>query len=51
MNIAIADDRADDLQAAEDSVLRYFSTHHPEVIRWTSPCAISFSWISMRTIC
>ena len=33
MNIAIADDRADDLQAAEDSVLRYFSTHHPEVMR------------------
>ena len=32
MNIAIADDRVNDLQAAEDSLLRYFSAHHPEVM-------------------
>ena len=32
MNIAIADDRAEDLQAAEDYLLRYFSSRHPEVM-------------------
>lgn len=33
MNIAIADDRTEDLQAAEDSLLRYFSARHPEVMK------------------
>lgn len=32
MNIAIADDRVEDLQAAEDYLLRYFSSRHPEVM-------------------
>ena len=32
MNIAIADDRVEDLQAAEDYLLRYFSARHPEVM-------------------
>lgn len=32
MHIAIADDRAEDLQMAEDYLLRYLSSRHPEVM-------------------